>query len=344
MAALTLAVEYRPRTFSDVVEQASTVQILEKQIEEKTYKQAYLFSGPAGTGKTTIGRILGNEINGRQGNIIEVDAASNNSVENIRQIIADAQIRSFDSEFKVYIIDECHALSSPAWQAILKTLEEPPAKTIFIFCTTDPQKIPATILSRVQRYEISKISYGAIVARLSYILTSEKKKNAEINWTEDALKYIAKLADGGMRDAISMCDKCLSFNSNITLDVVVKALGTVNYATMFDLTNAVIDQNELGVIKIINDTYDAGNDLKQFMQQYALFLLDLVKYIKSNTFDYIKIPAIYKEQLDATVRGVDIKFFYNCMRSIISLNNNIKWDHNAKASIESELLLLCVGE
>lgn len=344
MASISLAVRFRPPTLDDVVEQESTVQILAKQLKDKTFKQAYLFSGPAGTGKTTLGRILGKEVNGGKGEPIEIDAASNNSVENIRQIIQDANIRAFDSEYKVYIIDECHALSNAGWQAILKTLEEPPAKTIFIFCTTDPQKIPATILSRVQRFEISKISYNGIVNRLKYILSEQKKEQPEISWTEDALKYIAKLADGGMRDAISMCDKCLSFNSNITLEVVVRALGTVNYTTMFDLTNAIIDQNELNVIKIINDTYDAGNDLKQFMKQYALFLLDLVKYIKTNSFDYIKIPAVYKENLAETIRGVDIKFFYSCMRSIIKLNDNVKWDHNAKASIETELLLLCVGE
>lgn len=344
MSALTLAVKFRPSTFEDVVEQESTVLILKKQLDTKTFKQAYLFTGPPGCGKTTCGRIFGYCINGGKGVLIEIDAASNNSVEGIRQIIQDSQLRSFDAEYKVYIIDECHALSNSAWQAMLKLIEEPPAKTIFIFCTTDPQKIPGTILSRVQRFDFSKISYSKIVERLAYILTEEKKEQPEINWTEDALKYIAKLADGGMRDAISMLDKCLSFNSNVTLDVVVKALGTVDYAVMFDLANAVIDQDELKVISIINTIYNNGNDLKQFMKQFALFLLDLVKYIKTCSFDYIKIPAIHKDELDKTVKGVEIAFFYQFMKRVIQLNDAIKWDHNAKAAIETELLLLCIGE
>lgn len=342
MSALTLAVKYRPKTFEDVVEQESTILILKKQLDTNTFKQAYLLTGPAGCGKTTCGRILGYQINKGKGSLIEIDAASNNSVDNIRQINQDSLTRAFDGEYKVYIIDECHALSNSAWQAMLKLIEEPPAKTIFIFCTTDPQKIPATILSRVQRFDFSKISYSKIVERLDYILRKESV-NSMITWEEDALKYIAKLADGGMRDAISMLDKCLSFSTNLTLQVVVKALGTVDYSIMFKLTNSVIDQDELSVIQIINDVYDSGNDLKQFMKQFALFVLDLVKYVKTNSFDYIKIPAIYKQDLDSTVKGVEINFFYQFMRKVILLNDSIKWEHNAKAAIETELLLLCVG-
>lgn len=343
MSALTLAVKYRPKTFEDVVEQESTILILKKQLETGTFKQAYLLTGPAGCGKTTCGRILGYEINKGKGNLIEIDAASNNSVENIRQINQDSLTRAFDGEYKVYIIDECHALSNSAWQAMLKLIEEPPAKTIFIFCTTDPQKIPATILSRVQRFDFSKISYNKIVERLDYILSKESNSE-DIKWEEDALKYIAKLADGGMRDAISMLDKCLSFSNHLDLSVVVKALGTVDYSIMFKLTNSIIDRDEIQVIEIINSVYDSGNDLKQFMKQYALFLLDLVKFIKTKSFDYIKIPAIYKEDINSTVQGVEVSFFYQFMRKVILLNDSIKWEHNSKAAIETELLLLCVGE
>ena len=153
-----LAVKYRPRIWDDITEQKSIVKILKRQIETKTFKNAYLFAGASGAGKTTASRIFANEINNHQGSPIEIDAASNNSVDNVRNIVKSAQERAIDCEYKIFIIDEAHALSNAAWQAFLKCIEEPPEYTIFIFCTTDPQKIPATILNRVQRYNFTKIS------------------------------------------------------------------------------------------------------------------------------------------------------------------------------------------
>lgn len=169
----TLAIKYRPHTFDDVTEQGSVKTILENQIESNTIKHGYLFCGGAGTGKTTCARIFANEINNDEGEPIELDAASNNSVDDIRRLTTDAETKSLYSEYKVFIIDECHSLSNQAWQAMLKTLEEPPAKAIFIFCTTNPEKIPATILSRVQRYNFQRISHDGIVKRLEYVLQQE---------------------------------------------------------------------------------------------------------------------------------------------------------------------------
>lgn len=168
-----LAIKYRPQTFEDLTEQSAVVTILTNQIETNTIKHGYLFCGGAGTGKTTSARIFANMINKGAGTLIELDAASNNSVEDIRRLTEDAQTQSIDSEYKVFVIDECHSLSNQAWQAMLKTLEEPPAKSIFIFCTTDPQKIPNTILSRVQRYNFQRISHKGIVDRLKYIIEQE---------------------------------------------------------------------------------------------------------------------------------------------------------------------------
>ena len=170
---IALAVKYRPKTFDDVVEQEAIKDILTEQIETNSFKHAYLFCGPAGCGKTTAARIFANDLNKGKGNPIEVDAASNNGVDNIREIIDNAKRKSLDSEYKIYIIDEVHMLSIGAFNAMLKLLEEPPAGTIFIMCTTDPQKIPATILSRVQRYDFSKISTDSITARLVHILENE---------------------------------------------------------------------------------------------------------------------------------------------------------------------------
>lgn len=171
--AKSLAIKYRPKNFSDLTEQASVVKILTNQIETNTIKHGYLFVGAAGTGKTTSARIFANMINKGSGEPIELDAASNNSVDDIRRIIEEAQTKSLDSEYKVFIIDECHMLSNSAWNAFLKTLEEPPAKSIFILCTTDPQRVPNTILSRVQRYNFQRISHKGIVDRLKYIIEQE---------------------------------------------------------------------------------------------------------------------------------------------------------------------------
>lgn len=175
MSKISLAVKYRPHGWDSVVEQDSTKIILQQQLETGEVQHAYLFVGSAGCGKTTCARIFANEINHHEGAPIELDAASNSGVDDVRDIIKQAKLKSLDSEYKVFIVDECHALSNTAWQAFLKLLEEPPAKSIFIFCTTDPQKIPKTILSRVQRYDFKRISQQGIVDRLKYILEAENK-------------------------------------------------------------------------------------------------------------------------------------------------------------------------
>lgn len=169
----TLAVKYRPKIWDDVCEQVSVRIILQQQLETNSFQHAYLFCGSSGTGKTTCARILANEINKGEGTPIELDAASNNGVDDVRNIIQQAKTKALDSEYKVFIIDECHSLSNTAWQAFLKLIEEPPAKSIFIFCTTDKHKIPKTILSRVQEFSFQRISQKSIANRLEYILQQE---------------------------------------------------------------------------------------------------------------------------------------------------------------------------
>ena len=351
----SLAVTYRPKTFNDVVGQDAVRKILTEQINTKTNKNCYLFCGGAGTGKTTCARIFANEINKGKGNPIEVDAASNNGVENVRQIIDQAKYKSMDSEYKVYIIDECHMLSTGAWNAMLKLIEEPPLKTLFLFCTTDPQKIPATILSRVQRYDFQRISMEGVIDRLAYIVEQENKRvcnelNNEvppdiaedilIYYEGEALKYIAKLADGGMRDAITLMDKCISYNNNLTVDNVMNALGTSNYDVMFALLEAIMNKKELECMQLVESTFYSGKDLKQFMKQFLYFVLDCSKIVLSKSFEFSSIPDTqqYRQHFNDSYTNENLAFI---LKNINRINNDVKWENSPKQLIQAELLILC---
>lgn len=331
----TLAIKYRPKDFDYVVEQDSIKTILTQQLESGETKNAYLFCGGAGTGKTTCARIFADELNNHQGNPIEMDAASNSGVEDVRGIINQAKTKSLDSEYKVFIIDECHSISNTGWQAFLKLIEEPPAKSIFIFCTTDPQKMPKTILSRVQRYDFQRISFDAVVNRLKYILENEFRDATEWTWEIGALEYIAKLADGGMRDAITLLDKCLAYSEDLSLENVVSALGTVDYTTMINLTTAITTADVASIVDIIESVHMSGKDLKQFIKMYTDFILDLTKYSYLHSFKYLTIPNTYAEQLDV------FKEFdpTHLLKTLVRLNADIKWNTSPKSVIESTLLL-----
>ena len=340
MAKQSLAIKYRPKTWDDVSEQTEIKTILKQQLSNNEIVHGYLFCGPAGCGKTTAARIFANEINHGKGNPIELDAASNNSVEDIRKLIEQAQTQSLESEYKVFILDEVHMLSNSAWNAFLKTLEEPPAKSIFIMATTDPQKIPATILSRAQRYNFQRISQQGIVDRLLYILQCEFGKNQIIGDDIKSIEYLAKLADGGMRDAITLMDKCLSYSSELTLENVVKALNTVDYATMFKLTDAIAISNKLQVVELIEDLYNSGKDLKQFVKQYVQFLLDVEKYYIGCDWKYISLPKL--DDYEMWLKGNDEpQKVIEILDTVVTLDANIKYSSIPKYDIEVALLGVC---
>lgn len=342
MAIKSLAIKYRPTTFNDVVEQDCIKTILMQQLENNETKNAYLFCGGAGTGKTTCARIFANEINNHQGNPIEMDAASNSGVDDVREIINQAKTKSLNSEYKVFIIDECHSISNTGWQAFLKLIEEPPAKSIFIFCTTDPQKIPKTILSRVQRYDFQRISFDNVVSRLEYILNEENAeiadKSIDIHYQAEALEYIAKIADGGLRDAITLMDKCLAYSNNLTLENVVKALGVLNYDELFKLLDYILYKNSGDIVEFVESVHRSGRDLKQFIKQFTNFVLDVCKYALSGSFDYISIPKIYN--LDK-YKGIILS---PILEMLVRLNADIKWDENPKAIIEATFMLECAKD
>ena len=342
MATKTLAIKYRPRTWDDVTEQSSTKIILQQQLESGEVKNAYLFCGPAGCGKTTCARIFASDINKGEGNPIELDAASNNGVDDVRMIIQQAKTKSLDSEYKIFIIDECHALSNSAWQAMLKIIEEPPAKSIFIFCTTDPQKIPKTILSRVQRYDFQRISLSGIVHRLKHILHDENiyVTAKELETVESSVEYIAKIADGGMRDAITLLDKCLAYSKILTLENVVKALGTTDYDTMFKLTDYLIDSKVKLALALIEDIYNGGKDLKTFVRQYVQFLLDLSKWGIGCDWKYLTLPRLADyEQWLKDCGDREFNAIQDWLSVFVNLNADIKWSQSVKYDIEAVIVI-----
>lgn len=349
MAKESLAVTYRPKTFEDMTEQSAIKDILCNQIKTKTFNHGYLFTGPAGTGKTTSARIFANMINDGKGNPIEVDAASNSGVDNIRQIIDDAKRKPLDAEYKIFIVDECHSLSNGAWQALLKTLEEPPKFTIFIFCTTDPQKIPNTILSRVQRYNFQKISNDGIVKRLEHICVLENSQDyndpdlrdiGDIIRYPEALEYIAKVCNGGMRDAITLLDKCLSLSHDLTLENVLKTIGAEDYTTFITFLSALEGKVKVSATRIIETVYNAGKDVKQFMKDFAKFILEVEKYALYKNFDYISLPNTLENELEQLIGDS----LFDVMDLIVSINNQIKWDSDPKTLIELSILIYCGKE
>ena len=353
MATEALAVKYRPKTFEDMTEQHAIKNILENQIKTKTFQHGYLFTGPAGTGKTTSARIFANMINEGKGNPIEVDAASNSGVDNVRQIIDDAKRKPLDAEYKIFIIDECHSLSNGAWQALLKTLEETPKFTIFIFCTTDPQKIPNTILSRVQRYNFQKISNEGIAKRLEDICIHENSQDyndpdlrdiGDIIRYPESLEYIAKVCNGGMRDAITLLDKCLSLSHDLTLENVLKTIGSEDYDTFFAFLEALCNR-EKNCVTIIEHVYISGKDVKQFMKEFSKFILDVEKYIIYGTEEYMDIPVTSEnlEKLKDFEENLRNEVF-DAMELVVSLNNILKWEQDPKTLIELSLLLYCEGK
>ena len=341
----SLAVRYRPQTFEEVTAQESIIKILKRQLELGQFKNTYLFCGASGCGKTTMGRIFAHEINkyvDKDGNIcssepIEIDGASNNGVDNVKQIIKAANERSLDGKYKIYIIDECHSLTNQAWQAFLKCIEEPPQYTIFIFCTTDPQKIPPTILNRVMRFNFNRISSSKIKERLLYISNQEQYTNFE-----DACDYISRICNGQMRDGVALLEKCASYDTNLNINNVLNALGNYSYDIYFKLINYIIDGRTDECLRTISNAYNEGVDLKVFIEQFLTFCLDVSKYILTKSYEITKIPSNMINDLNNAINFQDpIKYYSYIVDKLLELKNMLKNDSEPRNTIEVMFMNMC---
>lgn len=326
--------KYRPQNWDEVLGQHTVVKILKNQIEKNELAHSILLAGSSGTGKTTIGRLIANNMNNYQGTPIELDIASNSGVDNVRALIDDAKNRAVDAPYKFYILDEVHMMTLAGYNAILKTLEEPPAYTYFILCTTDPQKIPQTILNRLQRFNFSKIPTEELVTRLNYICEQE----GFINYTEST-SYIAKIADGCAREAITLLDKCADYSNDLSLNNILNVLGYQSYNEMIKLANLMLDGNEAEVINIVENIYNNGNDLKLFIDQYINFILDIDKYILFKNFNLLKIPSTLENELiNLTAFDNPANYYNYVLNKLLELKNQIKTDTDIKSTIEINFL------
>ena len=336
MSYLALYRKYRPVDFNSVYGQEEVVTVLKNAIISGKISHAYLFCGPRGTGKTTIAKIIARLVNcdnlvdgnpcGKcynclnylnSNDIVEIDAASNNGVDEIRELRDKINLVPSNAKYKVYIIDEVHMLTTQAFNALLKTLEEPPSHVIFILATTEPHKIPLTIASRCQKFRFSKIDDEKIVARLSEICKLE-----DISIDNDSLFEIARLSDGGMRDAINFLDQLVAYSSDdIKIDDVYKVNGSVSYAELFNLLTYIINNDKVKIIEFIDDLNASGKDINKFLEELLIFLKDVILYKNANVLSNIATKNEYVKLIADMYENTDL---YKLIESLNVVQNNIK--------------------
>ena len=348
MAYISLYRKYRPQTFADVVGQDIIIKILKNSIKNNKINHAYIFSGPRGTGKTSVAKIFAKAVNclNKSGDvcnecevcnlntddiidIVEIDAASNNGVDEIREIRNSIKLLPSLLKYKVYIVDEVHMLSPSAFNALLKTLEEPPSHAIFILATTEINKIPATVLSRCQKFDFKKINKDDIVNRLKYICDCEK-----IKIDDDILNLIAELSDGGLRDAINLLDQINSMNkSKITQTDVLNLVGSIDDNIVFDLLDKIVSGNLAEVLKTINDLYESNRNFIQIIQKLQQIIKDII--IFNNTNGYFNKE--YEEKLYNYIQ-VNITLLLEVSEELFKLYNDLRRSNNQK--IISEIIFI----
>lgn len=361
MSYTALYRKFRPSTFDQVKGQDHIVQTLKNQINANRIGHAYLFCGTRGTGKTSVAKIFAKAVNcehpvdgspcneceacrgitnGSAMNVIEIDAASNNGVDNIRQIRDEIQYSPSSGKYTVYIIDEVHMLSIGAFNALLKTLEEPPAYVIFILATTEPHKIPITILSRCQRYDFKRISIDTIAARLSELM---EKESIEVE--DKAIRYVAKAADGSMRDALSLLDQCIAFylGQKLTYDNVLDVLGAVDNEIFSRLTRSVIDSDVTTSLNILDEIIMQGREPGQFVNDFIWYLRNLMLIRTSDDDEIMEVIDASAERIEALkeeAKMVNVDVIMRYIRILSELSGQIKYSSQKRVLIEIALIKL----
>ena len=360
MSYVALYRKFRPASFEDVKGQDAIVRALRNQVNAGRVGHAYLFCGTRGTGKTSVAKIMAKAVNcehpvngspcgqcplcrsiadGSSMNVIEIDAASNNGVDHVRDLKEQVAYAPTEGKYKVFIIDEVHMLSASAFNALLKTLEEPPSYVIFILATTEAHRIPITILSRCQRYDFQRISVNVVHSRLAELTQREG-----IKAQEEALEYLSRAADGSMRDALSLLDQCISFypGEELTYDGVLKVLGAVDEQVFDDLLHAVLREDAPAALSAIDRIVEEGRDLTQFTADMSGFLRNLLMIrAGADAEGLVVVTNEKKEQLRETAKLLTDAQLIRYIRIFSELGNTLRYSTSKRLDIEVAVIKLC---
>ena len=363
MAYTALYRKFRPQQFEDVKGQDHIVTTLKNQIKADRIGHAYLFCGTRGTGKTTVAKMFAKAVNcenpvdgspcgtcaccrsiadGSSMNVIEIDAASNNGVDNIRQIREEVTYRPTEGRMKVYIIDEVHMLPIGAFNALLKTLEEPPSYVMFILATTEMHKIPITILSRCQRYDFHRISNDTISDRLMELMKEE-----QIDVEEKAIRYVAKAGDGSMRDALSLLDQCIAFylGQTLTYDHVLTVLGAVDMEVFSRLLRNILDKNVIGAIALLEELVMEGRELGQFVTDFIWYLRNLLLLQSSDGMEeLLDVSSDNLVLLKEETALISPERLMRYIRVFSELGNQLRYETQKRIMLEIAIIKLCTPQ
>lgn len=361
MAYQALYRVWRPQSFQDVVGQEHITKTLQNALLQDKISHAYLFSGPRGTGKTSAAKIIAKAINcemapvrepcnecdaclsitkGSNSDVFEIDAASNNGVDEIRDIRDKVKFAPSSVRYKVYIIDEVHMLSIGAFNALLKTLEEPPKHVIFILATTEPHKIPLTIISRCQRFDFKRISAASIVGRMKTIVEDQ-----QVQIEEDAMLAIARAADGGMRDALSILDQALALSDeNVTIDNVLLITGAVSQQFLVTLVQSIQEQKVPSALQALDELMNQGKDPKRFIEDMIYFYRDMLLYQSSPELEDLLVRVTVDKVFQELAQVISAEKIYEIIDVLNKCQQEMKWTNHPKILLEISVVQLCQQE